>query len=347
MERFRGRGVLEIETLAAPLAASSPPPFDWERILLRKVQLAGTLDADWILHHDADEFRESPWRGVPLVDAIRRVDALGFNAIDFASLDFWPVHDRFRSRDDVRAAFTAYTDRAPYDRVQVRCWKKTEAPVDLVSSGGHDVQLPGRRVFPIRFISRHYPIRSQAHGERKVFCERLGRFREAERARGWHVQYDGIEPGASFIRDAATLTPYDGDAVRLALTLRHRGVEALEASLAEARCAVDANKRDVDRQREFIAQVQAELARHRDEQERYLEEQRCYREAFARAEEERQQYRDERDALRSDLADRIRTIDDLRVSLSAAVDRLDELHRSLSWRWMAPARAALRALRGR
>ena len=177
VERFAGRGLLRIEHLASGVTNGSRVAFDWERILARKTEIARELDAGWFIHHDADEFRESPWRGLSLRDAIRHVDALGFNAIDFASLDFWPTHDRFRACDGVREAFTHYAERAPYDRVQVRCWKKTGAAVDLATSGGHDAQFPGRRVFPVRFISRHYPIRGQAHGERKVFQERHARFR--------------------------------------------------------------------------------------------------------------------------------------------------------------------------
>src|SRR5439155_16983921 len=102
VERFVGRGVLRIEHLAADITHGSRGPFNWERILSRKTAITRELDADWFIHHDADEFRESPWRGLSLDDAIRQVDALGFNAIDFASLDFWPTHDHFRAGDDVR-----------------------------------------------------------------------------------------------------------------------------------------------------------------------------------------------------------------------------------------------------
>ena len=189
VERYLGRGVLGIERLVDTVTDGAPAGFEWERILLRKTQLATELDAHWFIHHDADEFRESPWPNLSLHDAIRRVDGLGFNAIDFSSLDFWPVHDQFRAGDDVRHAFTFYAEAAPHDRVQIRCWKKAAEPVDLVSSGGHDVRFPGRSVFPIRFILRHYPIRGQAHGERKVFEERRKRLLDRERARGWHVQY--------------------------------------------------------------------------------------------------------------------------------------------------------------
>src|SRR5262249_52428867 len=153
VEPFVGRGVIAVEPLRS--AAAAADAFDWTRILERKAALAREIDADWFIHHDADEFRESPWSGVPLRHGIARVDAAGFNAIDFESLDFWPTHDRFQPGDDVRAAFTHYSLRAPYDRLQVRAWKNTGAAVDLASSGGHEARFDDRRIFPLRFIARH------------------------------------------------------------------------------------------------------------------------------------------------------------------------------------------------
>jgi hypothetical protein len=410
VERYIGHGVLHVEHLAPP-GAPSRHAFDLEAIVRRKAQIASELDTDWFINHDADEFRESPWPHLTLRDAIRRVDALGFNAIDFQSLDFWPVDDRFAAGDDVRAAFTHYSEGAAYDRLQIRCWKRTSGTtVDLESSGGHDTQFPGRNVFPVRFISRHYPIRSQAHGERKVFQERRGRFLEKERARGWHVQYDAMQEGASFIRDRSTLTPYDPDAVRIALTLRHRGVEALEASLAEAAAIADTLRRELEQRHHELSRGQGELARRLEEQTRYREEQSRYREEHVRLHAEQSRYREEqaryRKALAQSDAELVRTRAELdarqadiamlrrdldtqsaafaavraglaatgaqltatRVEITAARDfvehqsraierlqdevtdgrrRIDDLHRSLSWRMTAPARAALRALRGR
>lgn len=258
VERFLGLGVLAVERCPARSRDAARADFEWERILLRKTALAKELDADWFIHHDADEFRESPWPHLTLKDAIQRVDALGFNAIDFTSLDFWPVDDRFRAGDDVREALPLYAEHAPYDRVQIRCWKKT-GDLDLSSTGGHEARFPDRRVFPLRFILRHYPIRGQEHGDRKVFQERQNRFLEGERARGWHIQYDAMQKGASFLRDPATLTPYDPDAVRIALALRHRGIEALEASLKEAQSAVEMRRRELESSRNELEGTSAEL----------------------------------------------------------------------------------------
>jgi hypothetical protein len=181
--------------------------------------LSQELDADWFIHHDADEFRESPWAGTDLRSAIRQVDALGYNAIDFSLLDFWPTDGDLPPGSDVRAAFPYCEPGQPYNRVQVRCWKKTSAAMDLVSSGGHEAAFDGRRVFPIRFLLRHYPIRGQAHGERKVFADRLPRFADRERQLGWHVQYDTLAATRRFVRSASELTRYDAGQARARLQI--------------------------------------------------------------------------------------------------------------------------------
>jgi hypothetical protein len=360
--------VLAIERLPPVPAGDRPlPPFDWERILRRKSELAARLDAHWFIHHDADEFRESPWPGLSLKSAIQRVDAIGYSAVDFTSLDFRPVDDTFRPGTDVRTAFHYYTLH-PHDRLQIRCWKKTGCPVDLVSSGGHEAEFPGRSVFPMRFILRHYPVRGQAHGERKVFQERQGRYVASERARGWHVQYDEARPGHSFIADPSTLTRYDPDAVRLELALRHRGVEALEEAVAAARAetaTIDA--RLATRERELAALHQAHQRRERDlarlagelrQAHAALEEAAAYcaslQSALAAAESvnaDAKRYVAALDstleAHREALDVRLAEIEQWRQALDAATRELQDLRGSLSWRMMAPVRALFRAMKGR
>jgi glycosyltransferase involved in cell wall biosynthesis len=199
------KGLIAIESFPhesgiAPAEAEARP---WESILRRKQQLAAELDAEWFIHHDADELRDGLWPGLPLAEAIRRVDRAGFNAIDFEVLDFPPVDDGFSSGDDLRQAFP-YCERSPvWNKAQIRCWKRPAGLVDLVSSGGHEAVFVGREVFPFRFLVRHYPIRSQRHGERKVVEERRPRLVAAERERGWHRQYDHISEGHCFLRDPA------------------------------------------------------------------------------------------------------------------------------------------------
>jgi Glycosyl transferase family 2 len=359
VERHLGRGVVGIERLVRPSQDGTPGGFDWERILLRKTQLATELDADWFIHHDADEFRESPWAHLSLRDAIQHVDTLGFNAIDFSGLDFWPVHNQFRAGDDIRGTFTGYTELAPYDRLQVRCWKKT-ASLDLASSGGHEARFPGRRVFPLRFILRHYPLRGQTHGERKVFGERRNRFREQERARGWHVQYDQMREGVSFLRNISTLTAYDPEAVRLSLTLHPRYPEELEEALGGARSELGAVQSELGAARseiealrqenkaasKHIEQVTAQLAQARDELRVRETEAVTLRSGI----EQRTAELDARGAhiaaLVKALDQRAAEIDRWRTAVDGLTRQLDGFQRSLSWRWTAPVRAIVRMLKG-
>jgi glycosyltransferase involved in cell wall biosynthesis len=213
-----GRGVVAVERVPA---TGDSEDYPWAALLARKAELAATLDADWFLHHDADELRESPWPGVDLRGGIELVDRLGYDAIDFEVLDFRPVNDEFTPGADLRQSFRYFEPAAPWDRVQVKAWKR-QAVVDLVSNGGHEAAFPGRRVFPIRFLCRHYPIRSRTHGERKVFGERLPRFRPDELERGWHRQYERLAQEARFVWSERDLTLFDPESVRAELWIHNR-----------------------------------------------------------------------------------------------------------------------------
>jgi hypothetical protein len=229
--------------------------------------------------------------------------------------------------------------------VQVRCWKKTGAPVDLASSGGHEAKFVGRRVFPLRFISRHYPIRSQAHGERKVFEERQHRYLPSERAHGWHVQYDSAKPGGSFIAEPSTLLRYDADAVRVELALRHRGVEELEATSEAARTAAAAavqrvTERDAELAalRDLHARTSGELVKaHRALAEAAEYAMRLER-ALATAQSANAEGKAYLQAMISELTAH-------RQSLESATRQLHDVHQSWSWRLTAPLRGLLRVLK--
>jgi cell division protein FtsB len=220
-EPWIGRGLLHIEYLPARSDAPSDGPlYDWTAILRRKEQLAQELEADWFIHHDADEVREGPFPRLGLRDTIEWIDARGYNAIDHIVLNFRPVDDDFRQGEDPRTYFQYYEEAAEYDRTQIKAWKKTGAPVSLMASGGHHAEFEGRRVFPLPFLIRHYPVRGQTHGLNKVFAERKARFVEAERVRGWHVQYDSIADQAHvFTRKPSELQRFDLEQIRLAWLL--------------------------------------------------------------------------------------------------------------------------------
>jgi hypothetical protein len=167
--------------------------FEWGAMLDHFQQRLREIPSDWFSLSGADHYLAAPDGGDDVLAAIAEADRLGYNALEMIHRNFTPPDDTFVSGDPV-----ATFNRHYYDSPGFLCdtWKKLPGITpDLRGQGGHDVRFPGRRVFPRKFIRQHYPIRSQAHGERKVFRERRPRWSDAERAIGWHVQYDDVEPG--------------------------------------------------------------------------------------------------------------------------------------------------------
>ena len=185
------------------------PTYDWEQLLLRVEEIARASHADWIIHHDADEIREPPWRNVDLRSALYIVESNGFNAVDHTVLNFRPVDDGFNENHDP-ASYFQYCEFGdhPAHFVQIKAWKNG-GPVSLADSAGHEAVFAGRRVFPYKFLMRHYPIRSQSHGERKILEERKARWNPEERLRGWHSHYDSVVTGHSFVYDPRNLLKFD------------------------------------------------------------------------------------------------------------------------------------------
>ena len=60
------------------------------------------------------------------------------------------------------------------------------------------------------------------------------------------MQYDDFVKGASFIHDPCALTRFDPAGVRIGLSLRHRGVEALEQSLDGVRAELDGVRTELE-----------------------------------------------------------------------------------------------------
>jgi hypothetical protein len=228
--------VIGIETFP-PAAEGSEPArtFEWGRILARKEELSRTLDADWFIHHDADEFRESPWDAVTLRDGIARVDAAGFNAIDFHVLNFRPTTADPAQAASIRERLQYYEPPGEFDRLQVKCLEENGS-----ARGAHHDRWPQRGVPGTPRVSGSFfapalpdpqPEPWAPQGVRRTRAA----FSPAERAQGWHVQYDNVDRAAVFVRDPAELMRYDPDAVRLDVWIRHRGVEALERDASASR----------------------------------------------------------------------------------------------------------------
>ena len=192
---FEGRGLVGFERFPARPSEH----FSLRPLLGRVADVAHELPASWCIHHDVDEVRLGPWPGVGLREALWRVDRAGYNAVDFTVVNFRPTDDGFVPGEDFERHLRHFEfGSSPDLLLQIKTWKNVRR-VDLQRFGGHQALFPRRHVFPYKFLLKHYPIRSQTHGERKVLGERVNRWDPAERALGWHTQYDDAATRPSFL----------------------------------------------------------------------------------------------------------------------------------------------------
>ena len=206
-ESLLGDGVAGLERFPRD---APPEYYDLRSILVRVEELSSTIKANWFIKHDADEIRRSPWEHLTLRDAMYRVDMAGFDRIDFTVADFPPTDNGFIPGTDFFSYFHRFDwARHPAHFVQQRAWKNRGIPISLTREAAHMVEFEGARTFPYKFLMHHYPIRSQAHGEQKIFLDRKPRLLPEARARGWHNHYDRHAPGQSFLAAPDGLKSYN------------------------------------------------------------------------------------------------------------------------------------------
>lgn len=210
-----------------------PAHSEWSSLLHRKAEVAVEFRADWALHSDADEIRTSPWPDLTLRDGLAVAGAMGANAIDFTVIDHPPVSDGFVSGDDVARALPAFHFGVrPGHFKQVKAWRPNGRVARM--GGGHDIMIPGRRLFPFNFLVHHYPVRSQMHGRQKVLRDRRGRWSPDERARGWHRHYDQVSEATNFLAapdGLLDLDPAELISTRLGEVVARLGLESATGSM--------------------------------------------------------------------------------------------------------------------
>ena len=184
---FLNRGVIHIEII--PRRGM----FELDRLLCRKEELTLELKADWYIHHDADEIRQAPDTYRTLSEGIHAVDRAGYNAINFDEFVFLPTDfgENYEHENFVKE-MQYYYFFEPVPQHRINAWKNSGQKVDLHSSGGHQVQFHGRRVYPRNFIMRHYIALSRSHVIRK-YCGRV-RSELERREKGWGNERASIRP---------------------------------------------------------------------------------------------------------------------------------------------------------
>jgi glycosyltransferase involved in cell wall biosynthesis len=183
-ERYVGRGVIGIETLPR-----GEEGFVLRAQCARQEELAQTLDADWLIHHDADEIRVSPRRGQTLVEAIGEVDEAGYNALNFLEFTFVPTleapdHDH----PDFQQTMLSYYPFLPVFPHRLNAWKRQDGPVAIQT---HRVAFEGLRMAPDSLYMKHYMYLSAEHALEKYLTRQ---YSPAEVAAGLHRWQARLRP---------------------------------------------------------------------------------------------------------------------------------------------------------
>ena len=164
--------------------------YEWGKILDFKSEIASKYNGYWVAHQDADEVRLSSLLGFDFSEVLAYADFLGFNALDHLVLNVRPTTDHFDGSINPFMMFSYFQFGGTDLTKQIKTWKQGERRVDLSSTGGHSVSFLNRKVFPLKQFLFHFPLRSVDQATKKIFRDRLPRFTEEERNRGWHVHYD-------------------------------------------------------------------------------------------------------------------------------------------------------------
>jgi len=138
--------------------------FDLTKQLQAKREIASTLDSDWIIHLDADELLFSDIPHETLLDAIHRVDTLGYEAINFNEFVFLPVERLKKYNHNTFHEMRWYYFFEPRKNRLVRAFRNN-LRTDI-ESGGHEVE-GDFSLYPVSMIMRHYIFESKSHAHKK------------------------------------------------------------------------------------------------------------------------------------------------------------------------------------
>jgi len=202
-QRFLGKGVDKIFSIASN---------SWElsRDLRIQYDLALTLSPDWVIRFDSDEFLETGIKGLTLHDGIAEVDKQGYNLIQFDLFHFF-MTDNDEQEESVKKRLRYYSWATEF---QFRAWKVI--PGIRSDQSPHLPIFPEflkYRIYPKKFVLRHYPFRNKQQAEKKLL-DRLTKIKNinAEVELGMHNRYKSYnENNFPPVVDHQILTRYNDD----------------------------------------------------------------------------------------------------------------------------------------
>jgi glycosyltransferase involved in cell wall biosynthesis len=149
--------------------------------LRQKMEIIGALNTDWVIHLDADEVMHSYRENETLSEALARLDAEGWNIVNFDEFVFLPIEKDYVPDAPGNQPIAHYYYYEPYSPRLMRAWRKSSGL--YLIDGGHRLAGAHYRLAPEHFALRHYIVRNQEHAFAK-YTTRI--FAADELGRGWH-----------------------------------------------------------------------------------------------------------------------------------------------------------------
>jgi hypothetical protein len=180
------RSVLQHPDIRGHVVSYDVIPYDglyrWRPILERKMQIAASVDAEWIIHVDVDEIMLSYRPNETLAAAIERIAESGCAVINMDEFVFLPIEQDYVPDHPGMQPLAHYYFFEPQPHRLMRAWKNTPG-ASMVQSGGHTVYGASGAIAHESLALRHYPFRSQAHAYEK-YVNRC--YCPDELRMGWH-----------------------------------------------------------------------------------------------------------------------------------------------------------------
>lgn len=185
---YLGAGLLGIERIP------HDGTYQWERILRRKEALFRELDADWLMHVDADEIHLPPPGHASIAAALAVADAQGYEAVEFDEFTFVPTREApEHDHPDYLATLRTYYPFRPSSPHCVRAYRKQAGTIEIAWSGGHLARLPHPpKLSPEPFRMKHYLFLSEAQAARKYVARKYDD--EEVQQRRWHGWRPRLRP---------------------------------------------------------------------------------------------------------------------------------------------------------
>ncbi len=155
--------------------------------LQHKLEAVDAVKADWVIHLDADEVMHSYRPDESLSAALSRLNAEGWNAVNFDEFVFLPIENNYRPEAPGWQQMSLYYFFEPDSPRLMRAWRKASG-LSMLEHGGHLLAGSNLRLAPEHFALRHYIVRSQEHAFEKYTARR---FASHEIDRGWHANRIG------------------------------------------------------------------------------------------------------------------------------------------------------------